>query len=385
MSSGTWLLSTNPRAVYNATANKSYFGAVSGNGSGRVIVTAYDHAASTFAATALTDSGFDYNDHATPSFHFRQDGRIQVFYSRHNDGSGLRWRLSTNPLDISAFGSEQIISNGGDDVTYSNPRYLSAAGRLFLFFRNNGAQRMRVSTDDGATFGAQSTIFSFGANRPYGYFVTNGSDRIDFLVVEDGPDVFQSSVYHGYAKWEAGALNWYTSNGSPLSLPINPQSCTKIYDGATTPAIWQDMVIDASGHPRVTFATFPSTTESRYFFSRWTGSAWTTPTLICSGGHPLYPAEWDYCGGVSFDGYTPNRVYVSVGASSTGPWEIQTYDTTDNGATWAKVRDVTSASGTGFTNARPIRVEGQGPFRAAYFAGTYTSFTSFSTQLRAFA
>lgn len=378
-SNGVWLLSTNPRLVYRAGVNCTYATWVSGGGT--CGIARYNHTSASYTATGITSSGFSTNDHGTPSIHFRQDGRIQLFYSQHNDTSGLRWKLSTNPDDISAFGSEQLIAAGSNSVTYSNPRYLSAAARLFLFYRNSPNQVLRVSADDGATFGSEQTVFSFGANRPYGFFVGNGVDRIDFLVVEDGPDVYNASVYHGYAKWESGALNWYNSAGSSLSLPIDPTACTRIYDGSTVPAIWQDMIIGPDGHPRVLFARFVSTTDSRYMFSRWTGSAWTTPVEVCAGGHPLYATEWDYCAGVAFDGYDSNRVYPSVGLSSSGPWEMQTYDSGDNGATWAKVRDITTGSASNVANARPIRVEGLGPARFGYFSGRYTSYTDYLAKI----
>jgi hypothetical protein len=205
---------------------------------------------------------------------------------------------------------------------------------------------------------------------------------MDCVLVEDNPNAMNTSVWHCYAKWEAGALNWYTSSGSPLTLPIDPDNCTRIYTGAPLSSIWQDMVIGPDGHPWVTIARYNSTTSSDYLFTRGTGSAWTTPTVIASGGHPLYQPEWAYCAGASFDPYTPTRVYVGAGESASGPWNIDVMDTADNGATWTKVRDLTSDTGS-IANARPIRIEGYGPARVTWWRGTYTTYTNYSTALRA--
>lgn len=379
---GMWTWFTEPRAVFHNGAY--YVGWI--NSIGDAGVTKVVSATGVKSSFTLKVN-LQQDDHNNPAIYIRPDGRVMCFYGKHNDPDGIRYRVSTNPEDISSFAAEVVIAPATLPTCYSNPRYLSAAGRLFYHYRagNSDANRPHsiISTADFSTWTSEIKIFDAGgAARPYVKSASNGVDRIDFFLTNCHPVEGVASVYHAYALWDAGtsALKYYTSAGVELTLPIDPASCTLIKSGTPHDNWVWDISYGSDGHPRVLYTRFNGTSDHRYEFSRWNGSAWTTPTEVCTGGTFLYSGEPYYSGGMCFDGNDRDVVYVSRQVSS--QWEIQEYRTADSGATWAFERSITS--GSSVKNCRPYSADGHDGTRGVlWWSGTYTTYISYNTSIRA--
>lgn len=373
---GVWTWYNEPRAIYHD--GKTYIGWV--NSSGDVGVTEFTHA--TEAASSFTlRAAMGVDDHNNPALYMRSDGKLLAAYSKHNTDSTNRRRLATNAGSTAAFDAEQTLTD--TEVCYNNLSYLSVPGRLFNEYRS-GASTTRprkrfVSTDEGSTFGAGASWINNTGARPYTKSCTNGSNRIDFLITTGHPRDVASSLYHAYLLVDAeGVETFYTSGGTSIGASIAPSDGTTVYDGTTVDGWNWDITYGEDGHPRVLFAKFPSTTDHRYMFSRWTGTEWTTPVEICAAGTYLYLAEDNYSGGMCFDGVNPDHVYVSVQVS--GQWEIQEWRTADRGATWSKHRDITT--GSSVKNCRPWSPRSHdGRLAVLWWRGTYTTYTNYSTTI----
>lgn len=381
-SNGVWTWFSDPRAVYYNGA--TYVGSITAGGT--PTISKYVHATGV-STQFLLHSLLERDDHNNPAIHIRPDGRIICFYSKHNDYSGIRYRISTNPEDISAFDTEQIISGVTLPTAYSNPRFISAANRLYYHYRAgvtpDAPHNIIFSADDGVSWSSEIRLFDTGvAARPYVKSVSNGVDRIDFLLTNCHPNEGAASIYHCYAKWESGTLNWYNSSGVALTLPINPATeCTLIYSGTSIEGWVWDIAQDADGYPRVLFARFASPTDHRYMFARWTGSAWTTPVEITSAGQYLYAAEAFYSPGICFDSADVNTVYLSK--PDPVAREIQVWKTTDNGAAWAKTKNITYGSPDGMVNGRPYSPRNHHPkMRVVWWSGNYISYTDYTTSIK---
>lgn len=379
---GIWTWFTEPRAVFhNGAYYVGWLNSVGDAGVTKVV-----------SATGVTThftlrAALQLDDHNNPAIHIRSDGRVVCFYGKHNDPSGIRYRVSTNPEDISSFAAEVVIAPATLPTCYSNPRYLSAAGRLFYHYRagNSDANRPHsiISTADYSTWTPEVKLFDSGATaRPYVKSTTNGIDRIDFFLTNCHPSEGPASIYHCYALWDAGtsALRYFTSPGVELTtFPIDTASLTLIKSGSPHDNWVWDIAYGTDGRPRVLYTRFNGTADHRYEFSRWDGSAWTTPTEVCAGGTYLYSGELYYSGGMCFDGNNRNVVYVSRQVS--GQWEIQEYRTADNGATWALARSITS--GSSVKNCRPYSPEGHDDrLGVLWWSGTYSTYTSYNTSIR---
>lgn len=371
---GCWTWFTDPRAVYYN--GSTYIGWV--DSVGTVGITKYRHFNGAVEEFNLSSVGFNQNDHANAAVHILPNGKIMAIYGEHNDASGMRYRISTNPEDISAWSSEVILAVS-TPYTYSNPHYLSQTGKTYCHYRSGqggaGTNPMNVRAFDGAAWDTERTWLAQTDERPYVKSVNNGVDRIDFLITDKHPDRGSTSVYHFYMQLDgSGTEKFYTSNGTEIAGTPTPADATLIYDGTTVSGWVWDIAYGADGHPRVLFTRFPSITDHRYMYSRWNGSAWTAPVEIAPAGTYLYEVEAYYSGGLCFDSADADVVYLSSSSR-----EIQEWSTADGGATWSKQRDVTLGSSD--INCRPFSPKNHRGMAVCWWRGAYNTFTDYDTEI----
>lgn len=381
--SGGWTWFTDPRAVYYG--GRTYFGYVDTDGD--VAVRSWDHATDTVSSETVLSAALEQDDHDNPSFLVRDsDHKLLAFYTKHDDDR-VRLRISTTSLDTDpdlsdGFAAEVSLDAalGGVDYTYPNPIQLlgETSDPVHLFYRDIAVATparydlmVAKSTDGGATWGAGTRITNI--DRAYWKIVQTSDTRIDFALTDTHPAYGNGSIYHFY--YEGGA--WFKSDGTSAgSLPLDTSDMTLVYDGTTVPAWVWDIAMDGTD-PRIVFATFPSETDHRYQYARWSGS-WSVNEIVEAGtyiptsGIGMAPVEEFYSGGVALDHANPNRVWASVQTGS-GRWDIFRYTTT-NGTTWSSLALTSSGK-----HVRPVSVYGADPeLQALWFAGTYTNYVDYS-------
>lgn len=381
---GGWIWFTDPRAIhYNG---RTYFGFV--NGDGDIIVRSVDPATLTVSSETNLAAAFQVDDHAGPSLLVRDsDHRLLVFYAAHDD-TNMRLRISTNSLDTDptlsgGFAAAATLDAqiGGTDYTYPVPIQLTGETNdpIYLFFRNIVTANQydlvySKSTDGGATWGALVKVADSNAHS-YWRIAQNGDDRIDFAYTDEHPFYNPGSLYHFY--YEGGAY-FETDGGSAGSLPLDISDMTLVYDGSSVRSWVWDLAING-GSPVIAFAAFPSTSDHRYRYATWSGSAWTTQQIVAAGGHIYGNTDEEYySGGVVIDRNDPTVVYLSREVS--GQWEMFAYRTTDGGATWTS-RALTSGSAD--KQIRPAPVYNADPrLRVMWMAGDYSTYVDWDTGTR---
>lgn len=329
----------------------------------------------TWTPVLLSAGTGQIDDHNNPGLLRRDDGHIMAFYSHHPDDE--YWlAISTNPDDPSAFGTPVNLDSqfGGGPYSYANPYQLTGETNdpIFVFYRSGVSTAWSTyysrSNDGGTTWAAQTRLLDGAASgRPYFKGVVNGTTRIDFAVTDGSPgSVSTNSIRHFY--YEGGS--WFQSDGTNIGTPPfdTLTDLTTVYDGASVRAWNWDIQIGSDGHPRILYATFPTTTDHRYHYARWTGSAWVS-TEICAAGTYLYAAEPYYSSGMCLDPDDVNVVYAS--RESAGVRTLWRYVTADNGATW-------SGTSLGITGIRPFVVDGH----MLYLDGRYTTYTDYMTRVK---
>lgn len=374
---GAWCWFGDPRAIQ--VGAKTFTGWIDWNGD--VVVAQYDNPTRT-VTTHVVRPGLEVDDHDNPSVVVRPDGRILAFYSKHA-GSPMYYRLSNNPGDISAWGGEQTVP-GTTAVTYPNPLFLSDEGHaLYLFWRaENGKPAFAVSPDGGATWGPVTPLLDTGPNIPsYVKYASNGRDRIHIAFTDTHPEKSATNnVYH--IAYQAGAF--YRADGSLVKtvdqLPLTPPDADLVYDATANGArgwIW-DIALDSAGQPVIAYANYPSVTNHRYRYARWTGSAWFTIELTGAGGS-IDESGNDpfYSGGIALDPNNPSILYLARQVG--GAFELERWSTVNGGATWS-VQTITSGSGA--KNIRPFVPRGHRPgsIGLLWLYGGYTSYTQYETR-----
>jgi hypothetical protein len=379
--SGGWSWFSSPNAV--RVGDTTFISSVY---NGTVSVSSYNHSTGVLSnAFPLRAIGNDDHDNAALLVR-ASDNKLMAFYCHHL-GTEYYQQVSTNALDVSAWGTASALdaSLGMDSYTYANPIQLTGETNdpIWLFFRGDppGAaqwgQYYSKSEDGGATWAAAVRWLANGAERPYIRFAQNGDARIDFSCTDGHPlNVATNSLYHGY--YTAG--NLYKSDGTLVGAidagPYAPSAFTKIYDGTTNRAWVQDIAIDNNGDVVVVYDVFPSTTDHRYRFARWAGSSWSDAEVATAGTY-LYAAEPYYSGGAAIDPLDVDILYLSrdTGGANHQMWK---YITADDGATWTGAQ-LTSGSSRAI---RPFVVRGHGgDKKLAYMLGTYTTFTNYDTSI----
>jgi PKD repeat protein len=378
---GAWSWFADPRGVrYDGSHKRTYVGWVAQDGD--VKVSAYDHDTLS-RTTVVLASRLQVDDHANPAIQVLPDGRLRVYYSAHY-GDFMSYRTTRNPEDITSWDAPLTIpvnSPGTKGYTYPNPIHLSAERVTYLFWRGGNHNPTFSTQADGATtWSPARTLVFVSGQRPYIKYDTNGTDAIYFAFTNAHPaSVSDVNIY--YAAYRAGGI--FRANGTRianLGTAIAPSQADTVYD--TSRKAWvHDIAVDAAGRPVIVFASFASTSDHRYMYSRWTGTRWQTSEITAAGSSiSLDGKEPYYSAGITLDHEDPSTVYLSRLIS--GIYEVETWKTTDGGATWSR-QAVTS--GDTVNNVRPISPRGLIPFSGdmsvVWIRGIYNSYVDYKTSI----
>lgn len=378
-----WCWFADPRAVHHAGRHRrTYIGWV--NQAGDIVAAAYDHVTADLTTVTLRP-GLEYDDHANPAILVRPDGWLTVFYSAHN-GSRMFYRVSSLPEDIGDWGEERSLpanTQGRKGYTYPNPMVLSAeSDRLYLFWRGGDWSADFATSDDmGQAWSPVRTLVRVDEHRPYIKYASDGRSRIHFAFTDGHPRNLFNNIYHAY--YEGGTV--HRADGTPIrslaELPLSPPEADRVYDAQVHGAhawIW-DIALDAAGRPVIVYATFPSVTNHRYRYARWTGSAWEDHEVCPAGRSIDGPSEVEYSGGIVLDHADPSRVYLSREVN--GIHEIERRTTPDGGATWT-VEPITADSA--LKNVRPfVPRNAADEMSVLWMQGDYPHYTQYRTALLA--
>jgi hypothetical protein len=377
---GAWSWFGDPRALTHD--GRTYVGWVDQEGD--IKVSSHDHATGE-RVTAVLQARLNQDDHANPSLLVRPDGRLVVFYSRHV-GPSMHYRVSSQPADVRSWEAPQTIPTNTPGIrgyTYPNPIRLADEGATYLFWRGgNYNPTFSVQQAGETTWSQARTLITMPGERPYVKYDSSGGDTIHVAYTDAHPSEFGDvNIY--YARIRDGRIEHADGDDiGPLTTPISPGDGDVVFNQLEDAWV-HDVAADSTGNPVIVFASFPSNSDHRYQYARWTGSAWEvhqiTPaggTFREDGGSPLYS------GGLTLDHEDPSRVYLS---RQTGPstWQAETWTTPDGGTSWSS--QVLSSGGK---NVRPVSPRGMsasgGDMSVIWMKGGYPSYVAYDTAIHAF-
>lgn len=382
---GAWCWFADPRALYyKGLKEQTYFSWVTSKGD--IVIAAYDPNTGELKKNMLSER-LQVDDHANPSIFIRKDGKIILFYSKHFD-TVLRYRISTSAEDITTFGPEKTF---GYNVTYPYP--FQVGNDIMIFYRGDSDWHptMAVSHDDGETFETPAKFIIGGGQRPYTRYSQDSTGAIHVAFTTGHPrNEPNNKIY--YARFKDGKfyradgslIKDYSNGANPLNIDTN--DAETVYNATNGKGWIWDITVDSTMRPVMVFASFPTDTDHRYHYARWTGTGWYQKQLTNAGKwFPQTPAnvtepEPNYSGGISLDYNDPSQVYLSKQVK--GVFEILKFSTQDGGVSWDSIA-LTWNTPPNLVNVRPIvpRNHKKGFFDVIWMKGTYTYYTNYQTSL----
>jgi hypothetical protein len=389
-----WCWFSEPRAIhFRGAHNSTYFGYVTN--AGAINAGQYDH--ETKNLKTFTLGTFEPDDHNTPAINVLSDGKIIVFYARHQQDNALRYRISSAPEDITTLGEEHVLTTSGL-TTYAQIIYKKPV--IVVFYRvtvgNQAlAQRWscRVSKDNGATWGAEVPVFDYGAGEQL-YMLSSwrwgvADNSAADIVLSGNPGAGGAHGVRYCYLYIAGPDSIYVAKPGQVALldlnmpngPIAPSDIPVVYDPSLNnqvPAWIWDVYATSPSYIYCVYATFPSDTDHRYNYARYnpTTKAFDIKSEICAaGGYIGDNAEPQYSGGLSLANRpgTQDILYASVYSWTSKTWEIVSYTSSNGGTSW--VSQALTANSL-VKNVRPVAVvNGTSDFAVYWEAGDYTSYT----------
>ncbi|MEN8124190.1 MAG: glycoside hydrolase family 88 protein [Bacteroidota bacterium] len=361
---GAWCWFSDPRSVYYEGIHERTYTAFV-NSVGDIMISFVDHK-SNEKATHVLYKEFQADDHVNPSILFLPDGRLMVFFTKHN---GMLYRTTSKmPEDISAFDKIDSLDLGSK-MCYTNPIILSEENnRIYVFFRGGYDWKPSFITSDdlGKNWSEPKLLVSkkinVKNNRPYTKVVSDGKSNIHFAFTDGHPrDENHNSIY--YLRYESG--NFFDAAnkkvGKMSRLPIEQEIVPKAYDGVANNQrawIW-DIALNKENAPVIVYSTLPEETSHFYNYGFWNGKEWENKRLCKAGS--AFPSferpkqkrdrEPHYSGGITLDHGNPNIVYLSRPYKNR--YEIEEWTTNNNGKTFSH-KPVTSNSIK--SNVRPVVV-----------------------------
>lgn len=387
---GAWCWFGDPRALhYEGEFRRTYIGYLTS--AGEIVVAQYDHDTGKLDK-AILDTGFVVDDHNNPTICVRPDRRVVVFWTGHADPTvPIHYRRSAVPEDITQGweSTKHITTNtpGGFGWTYENLVQLSdEPDRLYVFWRGGNFNPTYSTTTGGDVWTTARNFVYYEQDgtvqRPYVKVHSNNTDTIHFAFTQGHPRNVHTSIF--YMCYRAGKL--YQVDGTeigPWGTVVTPDQVDTVYDADANQAkawVW-DVAADEDGRPVIVYANFPTDTDHRYRYARWTGTEWFDVELTAAGDTISGdPAEPNYSGGISLDHSDPSVVLLSRQEPG-GRHEVERWTTQDNGKTWS-VEAITSGSQE--LNVRPVKpigLTGKGALSMIWMAGEYPSYVDFQTRI----
>ncbi|NPA36147.1 MAG: hypothetical protein GXO47_04785 [Chlorobi bacterium] len=340
---GAWCWFSDPRAVlYNG---KIYAGSVSSKGD--ITITQYDMNTGKMIHHVVFPE-FQRDDHDVPSILVLPDGKLMVFFTKHN--GTLFVTKTVKPEDISQW-TEITRLEMGRMLCYSNPVMLkNENNRIYVFFRGGYDWKPSfVTSDDLCKTWSEPQVYvgKPGAgkfNRPYTKVVSDGKSRIWFATTDGHPrEEPMNSIFVFY--YENGHFYQVdgTEVGSVDELPVDQNKIDKAYDGTVEKIrswIW-DIALDENGYPVITYTKLKEESVHKYYYARWNGKEWEH-SFISNGGQDFPRKERKkeernpephYSGGIVLDHGNTNVVYISKPVNDV--YEIFKYATADSGTHWS--------------------------------------------------
>ncbi len=361
---GTYCAKHRPFAIYRKEVDKTFFcygGTIGENRTLLHMVSYFDHKTGMVPRpTAIIDKKTT-DAHDNPVISMDDAGHIWIFSSSHGTGRPSYIWVSKKPYDVGDFEMvhTKAFAHGGNEAnfSYTQPHYIPGKGFQFVMtLYHAGRMLFSSSSPDGRVW-----------TKPQPYSkIEMGHYQVSERCGERVGTCFNFHPKPKGLNWrtnlyymESGdqGKTWTTVDGKPLDVPLtkakNP-ALVHDYQAEKKNVYMKDINFDAEGNPILLYITSggweagPKNDPRIWCTARWTGK------------------KWDIQGSIKSDNnYDMGSLYIEddgtwriIGPTQTGPQpynpggEVAMWTSTDRGATWNKVKQLTTKSEFNHTYCR---------------------------------
>jgi len=350
---GTYTADHIPIAIYAPQVKKTFFvygGTVPGQRHLLNMASYYDHEKGVVPRPTIVHDKQTVNDpHDDSALAIDDKGYVWVFVSgRANARPGFKYR-STEPYSVDRF--ELVESR---TMAYPQPWFIPGKGFLYCFTQyTKGRELYWQTSPEGRTWSEPKKLAGFGGH----YQVTNVRDGslITAFNWHPGGDVDKRTNLY-FLRSDDFGQTWKTAAGKTVETPlaaIDNEAIVRDYAKEKRLVYINDIQFDRDGRPVIFYITSggykpgPEAGTREWTVARWTGAAWEF--------HPVTTSDHNYDMGSL---YIEEDAWRIIGPSGPGPqpWgtggDMAAWLSRDSGATWAKLRDLTTKSEFNHSYAR---------------------------------
>jgi hypothetical protein len=348
-----------PIAIYSPQANKTFFcygGTTARNGKGEQellhMVSYFDHATGKVPRPTILLNKHTTDAHDNPTISIDDAGYIWIFSSSHGTARPSYVHRSKQPYSVEEF--ERVWQT---NFSYTEPWFVPGQGFLFLHTRyKDGRNLYWMTSPDGRDWSAPHKLakIDMGDYQISWRTGTRVATAFDYHPTPLGLNG-RANLY--YLETSDFGRTWLNGEGKPVSTPItNIPNAALVYDSRKDGLLvyLKDLNFDAQGHPVIMFLTSkgfepgPANGPREWKTVRWTGKEWVTRPFTTSGNN------YDH-GSLYIE---PDGTWRVIAPTDLGPQpynpggEMVMWTSTDQGATWKRVKQLTHNSPRNHTYAR---------------------------------
>jgi len=344
---GTYCSSHNPFAVYRPEVHKTFFcygGTVKDKIELLHMVSCYDHKSGKVPRPTIVVNKRNSDAHDNPVMSIDKEGHIWIFSSSHGTSRPSYLWKSVKPYDVDEF-QNVLVTN----FSYPQPWYLPEQGFLFLQTLYRGGRKLHFQTSrDGLTW-TEPLLHAAIDQGHYQVSWSNGKKVACAFNYHPSPQGLNWRTNLYYMETADFGRTWQSARGQTLELPLtevrNP-ALVHDYQAEGRKVYVQDLNFDTAGRPVVLYTTSGGYESGPVNDPRiWTTAAWNG-------------REWEVRGTIRSDNnYDMGSIYLEgddlwriIGPTEPGPQayntggEIALWTSADRGATWTRLKQMTSGS-----------------------------------------
>jgi len=351
---GTYTADHIPMAIYAPEVKKTFFtyGGTTAKDDRHllIMVSYYDHQKGVVPKPTIVYDKIGVTDpHDNASISLDDKGFLWVFVSgRNTSRPGLIFK-SKSPYSIDSFKQIKV-----GEMTYPQPWWIDGKGFLYLFTKYTKGRELYWSTSaDGKTWSPDQKLAGMGGH----YQVTNvrNGRLVSVFNYHPGGDVNKRTNVYAVQSDDLGKT-WKALDGQIVQTPLTDARCAALvhdYEAEGKLVYINDLNFDRDGNPVIMavisrdFKPGPQGDPREWTIIHWKNGQWHFNN-VCNSTHNYDMGSL----------YTEDKVWRIIGPTEAGPQkygtggEMALWESSDEGETWTKIRNVTHNSSRNQSYAR---------------------------------